>query len=90
VDEGITDGRFQYVDCLAKMGRWRESRDAALDGLRYVGKSQSRGLRRQVASADSALGRRYWRRSPTPLPGRKVRGEFAESPHGPSNQSPGR
>jgi hypothetical protein len=62
VQPDITDGRFQYVDCLAKMGRWQESRDAALEGLRYVGVSQSRGLRRQVASADSALGRTQWRR----------------------------
>lgn len=65
VQADITDGRFQYVDCLAKMGEWRESRAAALDGLRYVGVSQSRGLRRQVASADSALGRRQWRRVAT-------------------------
>lgn len=63
VREGIADGRYQYVDCLAKLGRWQESRDAALDGLRYVDARQSRGLRRQVASADSALGRRQWRRT---------------------------
>jgi hypothetical protein len=62
VEQGITDGRFQYVDCLAKLGRWSESREAALEGLRYVDARQSRGLRRQVASADSALGRRQWRR----------------------------
>jgi len=62
VQKGVTDGRFQYVDCLAKLGRWRESREAALEGLRYVDVRQSRGLRRQVASADSALGRRQWRR----------------------------
>jgi hypothetical protein len=63
VEPTITDGRYQYVDCLAKMGRWSESRDAALEGLRYVDAKQSRGLRRQVASADSALGRRFWRRN---------------------------
>jgi protein O-mannosyl-transferase len=62
VEPDITDGRFQYVDCLAKMGLWQESREAALEGLRYVGVSQSKGLRRQVASADSALGRRQWRK----------------------------
>ena len=62
VEEGITDGRYQYVDCLAKLGRWSESRRAALDGLRFVDARQSSGLRRQVASADSALGRRQWRR----------------------------
>jgi hypothetical protein len=61
--EGTQDGRFQYVDCLAKLGRWQESRDAALDGLRWVDARQSRGLRRQVASADSALGRRRWPRA---------------------------
>jgi hypothetical protein len=62
VHVGTTDGRYQYVDCLAKLGRWTESRDAALEGLRYVDARQSSGLRRQVASADSALGRRQWRR----------------------------
>jgi hypothetical protein len=66
VEPAITDGRYQFVDCLAKMGRWSESRDAALDGLRYVDAHQSRGLRRQVASADSALGRPFWRRNVTP------------------------
>jgi hypothetical protein len=60
VEADIVDGRYQYVDCLAKLGRWRESREAALDGLRYVGVSQSRALRRQLATADSALGRRQW------------------------------
>jgi len=64
VEEGITDGRYQYVDCLAKLGRWADSRAAALDGLRFVDARQSLGLRRQVASADSALGRRQWSRAP--------------------------
>jgi hypothetical protein len=63
VEKEITDGRYQYVDCLAKLGRWSESREAALEGLRYVDVRQSKGLRRQVASADSALGRRHWRAS---------------------------
>jgi hypothetical protein len=66
VEPSMTDGRYQYVDCLAKMGRWNESRQAALDGLRYVNAKQSRGLRRQVASADSALGRHVWSRTATP------------------------
>ena len=60
--EYTQDGRYQYVDCLAKLGRWQESREAALEGLRWVDARQSRGLRRQVASADSALGRRQWPR----------------------------
>jgi hypothetical protein len=64
VEKGIVDGRYQYVDCLAKLGRWSESRQAALDGLRFVNWRQSSGLRRQIASADSALGRPHWRRRP--------------------------
>lgn len=60
--EYTQDGRFQYVECLARLGRWQESREAALDGLRWVDSRQSRGLRRQVSSADSALGRRQWPR----------------------------
>jgi protein O-mannosyl-transferase len=63
VEKDITDGRYQYVDCLAKLGRWNESREAALDGLRYVDVRQSKGLRRQLASADSALGRRRWHKA---------------------------
>jgi hypothetical protein len=65
VEANIVDGRYQYVDCLAKLGRWRESRAAALDGLRYVGVSQSSALRRQLATADSALGRRRWPKAST-------------------------
>ncbi len=63
VQADVTDGRFQYVQCLAKMGRWAEAREAALEGLRWVDARQSRGLRRLFAEADSALGRRPWRQS---------------------------
>jgi hypothetical protein len=72
VQADLVDGRYQYVDCLARLGRWRESRDAALEGLRYVGVSQSRALRRQLASADSALGRRQWPKPATPASHGKV------------------
>ena len=64
VEKDVTDGRFQYVECLGKMGRWKESREAALDALRYVDWHQSRGVRRELASADSALGRPHWKRPP--------------------------
>jgi protein O-mannosyl-transferase len=64
VEDGITDGRFQYVNCLGKLGRWNEAREAALEGLRFVDARQSRGIRRLLASADSALGRRRWPRKP--------------------------
>jgi hypothetical protein len=74
VEQGITDGRYQYVDCLAKLGQWRESREAALEGLRVVDVRQSKGLRRQVASADSALGRRQWSRMAALSEPRKVPG----------------
>ena len=63
VKEDITDGRFQYVECLGKLGRWSEARQAALDGLRFVDARQSSGLRRLLADADSALGRRSWQRN---------------------------
>ncbi|MCY7380932.1 MAG: hypothetical protein LH467_16550 [Gemmatimonadaceae bacterium] len=71
VKEDITDGRFQYVECLGKLGRWSEARQAALDGLRFVDARQSRGLRRLLADADSALGRRQWKRTmPVPESGK--------------------
>lgn len=74
VQEDITDGRFQYVECLGKLGRWSEARQAALDGLRFVDARQSRGLRRLLASADSALGRRIWQRNAASSASGKVLG----------------
>lgn len=65
VQPDITDGRFQYVECLAKMGQWAEARQAALDALGLVGATQSRGIRRLLAEADSALGRRRWKHGGT-------------------------
>lgn len=82
VDPSITDGRYQFVDCLAKMGLWSESRDAALEGLRYVDGRQARGMRRQVASADSALGRRQWKMPPAPAVAPQGARDIAESQHG--------
>ena len=81
VDPSIIDGRYQFVDCLAKMGLWSESREAALEGLRYVGGRQSRGMRRQIASADSALGRRRWKSTPVSPSSWQSARDIAESQH---------
>jgi hypothetical protein len=58
VDPTVSAGRLQFVECLAKAGRWEEARSAALEALRVPNGSDGRRIRGWVASADSALGRR--------------------------------
>ena len=62
VQSDIGDGRYQYAECLGRLGRWQESRTAALNGLRLAFPRDSRGLRLVLARADSALGRSRGRR----------------------------
>lgn len=57
VEPLMADGRFQVADCLARLGRWQESRSAALEGLHLGFSRDSRRMRAAVARADSALGR---------------------------------
>jgi hypothetical protein len=54
----VPDGRVQYVQCLRRLGRWNDARTAAIDALSVVPPLQISGLRRSIARADSALGRR--------------------------------
>jgi hypothetical protein len=56
------NGRVQYVECLGRLGRWGEARTAAIEALHVVPGNQVKGLRRAIATADSALGRRRWAR----------------------------
>jgi hypothetical protein len=60
VEPLISEGRYQYVECLGRLGRWDESRTAALEALRVVGAGEGRRIRGAFVVADSALGRRQW------------------------------
>lgn len=57
VEPETGDGRYEYVWCLAKLGRWTDVRRAALDGLRFVPPRDVRLMRAAVAEANKALGK---------------------------------
>ena len=57
VEPELGEGRYEYVYCLARLGRWTDARREALDGLRYVPARDSRLMRLAVRAADSALAR---------------------------------
>jgi hypothetical protein len=58
VEPAAAQGRYQYVYCLARLGRWSEARAQALKGLSMVQGKENQLLREAVSLADSALGRR--------------------------------
>ncbi|MFL5607598.1 MAG: tetratricopeptide repeat protein [Gemmatimonadaceae bacterium] len=58
VEPLLSEGRYQYVECLGRLGRWEESRAAALDALRVASIGEGRRIRGAFVVADSALGRR--------------------------------
>jgi hypothetical protein len=49
-------GRYEYVYCLAKLGRWKEVRAVALDGLRFVPPREVPLMRAAVREANIQLG----------------------------------
>jgi 4-amino-4-deoxy-L-arabinose transferase-like glycosyltransferase len=57
VEPQVSEGRAEYVDCLAREQRWAEARAEALKALPVVPARRVRRLRLAVARADSALGR---------------------------------
>ena len=57
VDPEADYGRYQYVYCLAKLGRWDDVRREALEGLRFVPGRDIRLMREAVRQADIHLGR---------------------------------
>jgi hypothetical protein len=61
VESRLSEGRYQYVECLGRLGRWEESRTAALEALRVSSASEGRRMRGALVVADSALGRRRWK-----------------------------
>jgi hypothetical protein len=50
-------GRYEYVYCLAKLGRWQDVRREALAGLRVVPASEIRLMRSAVREANKALAK---------------------------------
>jgi 4-amino-4-deoxy-L-arabinose transferase-like glycosyltransferase len=59
VEPRVSEGRAEYVDCLARENMWTESRTEALTALSVVPPRRVRRLRLAVARADSALGRSH-------------------------------
>ena len=55
VEPNTGEGRYEYVYCLARLGRWTDVRSAALDGLRLVPPRDVRLMRAAVAEANKAL-----------------------------------
>ena len=58
VDPTLGEGRYQFVYCLSRQGRWAEVRAQALIGLPLVPARDSKPMRNAIAEADIALGRR--------------------------------
>lgn len=57
VQPDIGEGRYEYVYCLAKLGRWEDVRREALSGLRLVPPRDIRLMRAAVREANSQLKR---------------------------------
>jgi hypothetical protein len=57
VEPETGEGRYEYVWCLARLGRWTDVRREALDGLRLVPPSDVRLMRAAVVEANKALGK---------------------------------
>jgi len=57
IDSTLPDGRMGYVHCLSEVGRWKDTRQQAFEGLRYGFTRDGKWFRYAVWVADSALGR---------------------------------
>lgn len=56
VEADTGGGRYEYVYCLARLGRWTDVRREALDGLRRVPSRDVELMRAAVVKANDALG----------------------------------
>jgi len=77
IDSTLPDGRMGYVHCLSVAGRWKDTRQQALEGLRYGFTREGKWYRYAIWVADSALGRPPRPRPPAfeaAEPSRKVLG----------------
>jgi protein O-mannosyl-transferase len=57
IEPRASEGRYAYVECLAYVHRWDDSRSEALKAMSLMPGRWIRPLRAAVARADSALGR---------------------------------
>ncbi|HKH90716.1 MAG TPA: hypothetical protein VKA54_02870 [Gemmatimonadaceae bacterium] len=64
IDSTLRDGRLGYVYCLSVVGRWQDTRQQALVGMRFGFPWEGKYLRNAVFVADSALGRPLRKRPP--------------------------
>jgi tetratricopeptide (TPR) repeat protein len=48
VEPDLGEGRYEYVYCLTRLGRWSDARREALSGLQYVPARDSRLMREAV------------------------------------------
>ena len=55
VEPEMGDGRYEYVWCLARLGRWTDVRREALDGLRLVSPSDARLMHAALVEANKVL-----------------------------------
>jgi hypothetical protein len=58
VQPDVGEGRYQYVYCLAKVGRWADVRREALHGMNLVPPRDIRLMRKAVVEANIQLGYR--------------------------------
>ncbi len=57
VEPELGEGRYEYVYCLAKVGRWADVRREALAGLKYVPARDVKYMREAVRQAKLALAK---------------------------------
>jgi protein O-mannosyl-transferase len=55
VEPDLGDGRYEYVYCLTRLGRWSDARREALAGLQYVHARDSRLMREAIRGTTRVL-----------------------------------
>ena len=55
VEPELGEGRYEYVYCLAKLGRWKDARREAMTGLQYVPPRDSRLMRAAIRESAIAI-----------------------------------
>jgi len=55
VEPDLGEGRYEYVYCLAKLGRWKDAKREALVGLQYVPPRDVRLMRAAIRQTTNAI-----------------------------------
>ncbi|MDB4892785.1 MAG: Tetratricopeptide repeat protein [Gemmatimonadetes bacterium] len=55
VEPELGEGRYEYVYCLAKLGRWKDAKREAVAGLQYVPPRDSRLMRAAIRESTVAI-----------------------------------